>query len=481
MPSIKKSFFWSAIEQLGPNVVAFVVSVLLARLLEPEVFGLMGMLALFIGVAGVFADSGFTASLIQQKTLTPDDETSVFALNIVAGVVLALLLSLISPFVAQFYNQPVLQPLLCVLSLSIVISSFCLVQSALLNREMQFHKTALIGSISTVAGGFTGVAMACCGYGVWSLIGSTLAMGFVRMVLFWILSAWRPRGKVRLDSIRSMWSFSSYLLYCSLIGVAYQNMYSIVIGKVYSPESLGYYNRANSLRMLPVATIGGIVNRVAFPLFSRYQDDKALMLKRMREIVRSTLFLSAGGLALLAVLADPLVPLLLTEKWSPVIPLLRILCYAGVFFPISLLYLTALQAQGHSHLNARLETIKMVNGIIVVALVYRYGVTALAWGAVGLTVIAYFLNAWYNVKLLGYNWRLQAIDILPTFSLCGVAGWIAWWIGTLFSGMPFIMLFVQVTTFITLLGIGVFLLRRVFFDDAWKHLSWAFGLLRRYR
>ena len=479
MLSIKESFFWSTVEQVGPQIVGFGISVVLARLLEPGDYGLMGMLALFMGVAQVFADSGLSASLVQRKSLTADDETSVCAMNIAAGVVLAGLLCLIAPLVARFYSQPILMPLLCVQSLSIVVSSFCILQSALLVRTMQFHKTAAVGTAGIIVSGVTGIAMAYHGWGVWSLVGSGLSGNLVRLVLYWTISSWRPHGKIRWECIRSMWGFSSNLLYCSLIGIAYRNIYSVVIGKVYSPESLGFYDRANSLRMLPVGTMTDIVNRVAFPLFSRCQDDKSLLLRRIREIVRGTLLLSAGALTLLAVVADPLIPLLMTDKWSPTIPLLRILCYAGVFYPISALYLMALQAQGYSNLNFRLESIKMVLGLLTVAWVYRYGVTALAWSVVGLTFVAYFLNAWYNVKLLGYRWWFQAFDILPTLILCATIGWIAWWAGSLVSGGALAILFVQSGTFIILLGFVVFLFRKLFFRDVWKQFLGAAVWLRQ--
>jgi polysaccharide transporter, PST family len=192
MSSVKRSFFWAGIEQAGPRAVQALIGVTLARLLEPAAFGLVGMLALFISLAQVFADSGFSASLIQRKTLTPDDETSVWALNIVAGVTLAGLLCLISPLVARFYKQPVLMPMLCVQSLSILISSFSIVQSTLLVRATQFHKTAMIGTVSTITAGITGIVMACVGFGVWSLVGSIVCGSLVRSALYWKLSDWRP-------------------------------------------------------------------------------------------------------------------------------------------------------------------------------------------------------------------------------------------------------------------------------------------------
>lgn len=478
MQSLIKSFFWSGIEQVAPLLVNFIISVILARILGPAAYGLIGMQALFIGLAIVFADSGLSSSLIQRKSLTSDDEISVFALNILAGFFLAVLLCLVSPLVARFYNQPILIPLLCVNTLSIIFSSFGLVQTALLSRNMLFKTTAMSNLASTIVAGGVGLAMAFNGYGVWSLVGSGVSNSLIKTAMLWKMSPWRPSGKVRLQSIRSMWGYSSNVLYCSLIGVTYQNMYTVVIGKIYSPISLGYYDQANKLRMLPVGIVTGVVNRVAFPLFSSHQDDKPLLLRRIRQIIRGTLLLSAGGLTLLAVVADPLIPLLLTDKWRPVIPLLRILCCAGVFYPISALYLMTLQAQGHSHLNLRLEKIKMVIGIITVALVYRYGVTALAWSVVGQTVIAYFLNAWYNVKFLGYYWQMQAFDIIPTMMLCLFAGITSWWMGTLFSVSMFVILGIQLGTFIFLLALCLYLFRNIYYIEVWQHLACVVGWLR---
>jgi teichuronic acid exporter len=474
MPSIKKSFFWSAVEQVGPLVVGFIISIVLARLLVPSDFGLIGMMALFMGLAQVFSDCGLSASLIQKQDLTADDETSVFALNIALGLVLAALLCLISPLVARFYQKPILIPLLCIQAVSVVISSFCIVQGALLVRKMQFHKTALVGTISGIATGILGVAMAYLGCGVWSLVYSGVVGTVVRAGLLWYLSAWRPHGRINLQSIQSVWNFSSYLLYCSLIGVVYQNLYSVIIGKVYSAESLGYYNRANTLRMLPATTMSGVVNRVAFPLFSRCQHDKTLMLKRMREMVRSSLLLSCAGLVLLAVMADPLVPFLMTDKWMPAVPLLRILCYGAVTYPAHAIYLMALQAQGYSNLNFRLESIKMICGLIVVAVMYRFGIEALAWGAVLLAIQAYFINAWYNVKLLKYRWRDQAFDIFPVLVLCALSGIAAWRVGGMASGHAVVILMAQATTFAGVFGVGVWLFRNLFFMDIWRHVTGAY-------
>lgn len=478
MGAVKKSFFWSAIEQMGPKAVQLLISVALMRLLDPSMFGLMGMLAIFIPIAQVFSDCGLSASLIQRKTITPDDETTVCVMNIGSGLALALLFCAISPLVAKFYDQPMLMPMLWVQAVSVVVSSLCIVQSALLVRTMQFHKTALVNSVSTVATGVVGIGMAYFGCGVWSLVVSVLVGNVVRLVMYWTLSSWRPHGKVRWSCIKDMWGFSSYLLYCNIIGIVFQNMYQVVIGKVYSPASLGHYNRANDLRLQPISTLSEIVNRVAFPLFSRCHDDKPQLLRRMREIVRISTLAAACGMVLLTVIADPLIPLLFSEKWRPAIPLLEILSLASILYPVSALLLVSLRAQGHSHLNFRLESIKMVVGILAVVFVYRYGVAALAWSLAVMSVGFYFLNAYYNVKLLDYHWGQQAFDILPCIALSAAAGSLAWWVGGLADFSPVITLGLRGGLFVLLCLAAVVSLRKTYFVDIWRHLTWAFGRLR---
>lgn len=450
---------------------------LLARLLEPGAFGLVGMLSLFMAVAGVFSDSGLSASLIQRKIITPDDETSVFAVNVAIGVFLAGLLCAISPLVADFYRQPVLTHMLRLQSLSLVISSFCIVQGALMSRQMMFRETARIGLASTVASGVTGLAMAVLGFGVWSLLGSGIAGNLVRAILLWATNSWRPRGAVRLECVRSVWRFSANLLYCQLLGVVQPSVYSMIVGKLYAVESVGFFDRANNLRVLPATTFSGIVSRVALPEFSKHQDDKAVLLQRLRELVRIILLLSAGLLTFMAASADAFIPLLMTEKWSPTIPLFRILSLAGYLYPVHVLHLMSLQAQGHSHLNVRVETLKALVLATAVIAAHSFGVSGLAWSMVVVVLIAYFINVWYNVKLLNYQWRMQAFDILPPLALCACAGVLCWWVGTVIPGGRLAALAGQAVVYVTLMLAGIFALRNVVFFDAWRHGGWALGRL----
>jgi len=470
MTNIKRSFFWSAVEQVGFQFFNFVISVILARLLEPSDYGLIGMSALFVGLANLFSDSGFSSALIQKKTITLDDETSVFALNIIAGIILAIILYFASPLVAQFYNQPILIPLLTVNAIIVVLSSSVIVQHALLQRNMQFKRIAAITIISTIISGITGIGMAYSGFGVWSLLGQGMIAALIRLLLFWTISPWRPLGKIRLQSIKSMWGYSSNILGAQTVGVVYQNMYSVIIGKVYSADSLGYYNRANNLRMLPVTILIGAIQRVTFPYFSKHQDDKGLLLKSVREVIRNTILLSASGLVLLVVVADPLIPLLLTNKWESVIPLLRILCCAAIITPVSSLNLMTLQALGYAHLNFRIELFKMVYGVVIVAIVFSYGVDILAWSVVVTSVLSYFINVWYSVRLIGYQWRMQAYDLLPAIILCVSSGAATWWIGSLYSVDAFTVLAIECFVFIAFIVIGIYFLRNIFFKSLWKFI-----------
>ncbi len=453
--SVRHAFLWAGVESLAPQAITFGTSIVLARLLTPSDYGLVGMLTLFTGLAGVFVNLGFAASIVQKKDVTADDETSVFALNCVAGVGLAGLLTAAAPSIALFYGQPKLTGLLRLESVSLVVSALAIVPGTLLSRRMDFQKTAGVAAVTAVASGASGVLAALSGFGPWSLIIASLTAGAIRTALLWATSGWRPTGRVRVSCIRESWKFSSYLLYCQLIGVLYPNLYSVAIGKLYSPAALGFYDRANSLRMLPAGLIASVVGRVTFPLFSRHQDDDARLLAQLRAIVRSGTLLSGGGLALLAVLSPTLVPLLLGPKWAPSVPLLQILCVGVVLYPVSTAYLLMLQAKGHSNLNFKLESIKMVNGLVGVLLAYRFGVVALAWTAAGLGIVAYFINAWYVTALMRYRWSQQAQDILPTLGVIAVAVGAARGVERVLEPGTVRVLLAQTAMFIAILGAGL--------------------------
>ena len=443
------------------------MSVIIARIVDPAAYGLIGMLSVFMALGAAFSDLALSAALVQNKTITEDDETSVFYVNIAGGIVLTLLLCAASPLVARFYHQDVLVPLLCSQSLTIFISSFGIVQLALISRTMSFKTNALIELISSIASGAVGVAMAWMGKGVWSLIGLNLTRAAFSVFLVWTLRDWRPRGKFRMVNVRAMWNYSSKLLFASLVHRVVTNLYTIVIGRVYPPAALGVYARANSFQTLPVGIMTGIVQRVAFPLFSRNQEDASLLLATIRRQNRVLVFLASVVLTAIAVVSNQLIPLLLGNKWNEVILLLQILCLSGVFASIFPLHSEMLKALGKSNLFFRIEMLKKATIIIVVFAVYRCGINALAWGAVFISVTDYIISAAPNVRLIGYRWKMHVQDVLPILLLCGFSAACVMNVNWTIIVSPFYIILAKTLLLGIMLTGGVVVFRRIFFAEVW--------------
>jgi len=411
--SVSKAFKWSAVEQFGKQGLRFVLSIVLARLLSPSEYGLMGMLLVFLMIAQVFADSGLSAALVQRKEICQDDETSVFYLNVAAGLVFAGLLCAISPVVAAFYHQPLLRPMLCVCSIGVFVSSLSIVQGALLTRDVDFATLAKVSLLATIVSGVVGVAMAWKGFGVWSLVGQSIAQSVASVVLIWLLRPWRPRGRFSLARIRSMWHFSSRLLASGLLNTICESSYALVIGKLYRPADLGFYTRASNLAMLPATSVQSMTGRVMMPIFARMQDDKAQMKREMRRTLRTLLGVFFPAMAGMAAVARPFVVCLLTAKWLPCVPYLRILCFAGMLYPLHAMQLDVLTAQGRSDLFLRLEVVKKVLTVSLVAATFWLSVGALVGAVLANSVICLAINTYYTRKLISYTVKEQAGDLVP--------------------------------------------------------------------
>ena len=325
------SYFWAVIERAAPQAITFLISIWIARLVGPSAYGLIGMLGIFMALGAAFTDLAFSAALVQKKEITRDDETSIFYLNIISGLLLTLLFCAVSPWVAAFFHQAILMPILCAQSLTIFISSFGVVQLALITRSMSFKVNAMIELASSIFSGAIGIGLASWGFGVWSLVGINLARASCGVILLWYLRDWRPRGRFRMTSIRSLWGYSGKLLYASLLHRVATNLYARVIGRVYPPAELGLYTRASSFPALPAGLLTSIVQRVAFPLFSRNQDNIQYLLAAIRRQNRILVYFTTAILTVLAVTSDELIPLLIGPKWNGAIPLMKIFCVGGIF------------------------------------------------------------------------------------------------------------------------------------------------------
>lgn len=413
---------WSFLQTLAQRGLQFAIGIVLARLLFPEQFGLIGMLAIFIAVIQAFLDSGFGAALIQKREVTQTHTCSVFYFNIGVGLAGAGLLSLVAPWIAAFYNQPILTPLTRALSLTLVINSFGMIQKTLLTKQIDFKTQTKVGLISGVVSGVAGITLAVLDYGVWSLVVQQVSAALVSTACLWAFSPWRPALIFSFKALGEMFGFGSRLLFSSVLNQIFDNIYLVVIGKLFSATDLGFFTRAKTLNDLPSQTLSGMVARVTFPVFSTIQDDQARLKRGVQKALTALGLVNFPMMIGLAVVAQPLVLVLLTDKWAPCVPYLQLLCVAGLLYPLHLINLNVLQALGRSDLFLRLEVIKKVLIVINIAVTWRWGISAMIGGMIVMSVLSYYLNSYYNGVLIKYPIREQVADLLPYLAVSALMG-----------------------------------------------------------
>ncbi len=439
-----RALAWSFVEAFAQRGIQFAIGIVLARLLFPEQFGLIGMLTIFIAVMRSFLDSGFAAALIQKKEVTDRELSSIFYFNVAVGVAAAGLLCLAAPAIAAFYRQPVLAPLTRALSAVIVINSFAMVQSALLIRRIDFKTQTKVSVAAGAVSGAAGIAMAVMGYGVWSLVVQQVSAALIATICLWLLSSWRPSPVFSMAALRSLFGYGSRLLASSVLNQLFDNLYLVVIGRVFSPADLGFFTRAKTLNELPSQTLAELTGRVTFPVFSSIQDDIDRVRRGLRKTLTALVMINFPVLIGLAVVAPLLVRLLLTDKWAPAVPYLQLLCAGSLLYPLHLMNLNVLQALGRSDLFLRLEIIKKALIVINIAVTWRWGISAMIWGMLATSVIGYVLNTWYTGKFVRYPLKDQATDLLPYLGASLAMGAAVLAIGRLQPGRGWPALLVQV-------------------------------------
>lgn len=407
---------------MGQHGIQLVISIILARLLMPEEFGLIAMLTLFPMLAQVFLDSGFGAALIQKQDASHLDECSIFYFNIAIGLIAAGLLCLVAPGIAAFYDQPLLTPLMRLLSLSIVINSFGLIQTTLLAKRLDFKTQAKVSLMATFFSGAIGITLARMGFGVWSLAIQNVSSSLFRTILLWLFCSWRPAIVFSLAALRKMFGFSSRLLASGLLNTLFDNIYFVIIGKLFPPASLGYYTQAQKLQQIPTLSLSNMVGRVTFPVFSTIQNDEARLKRSMQKALKILLFVNLPMMIGLAIVSKPLVIVLLTEKWLPAVPYLRLLCAVGLLYPLHLLNLNVLLAKGRSDLFFRLEIAKKILVIIAIVLTCRWGISAMIYGQIITSAFCCYLNSYYTGKLIHYPITEQMFDIITYVALGAAMG-----------------------------------------------------------
>jgi len=450
MTSLKQKsingMLWTVSERLSVQVVGLLVSIYLARLLEPAEFGLIGMLAIFTAIAQSILDSGFGSALIQKKDASQADASSIFFFNLIVGIILAGILFLTAPLIAQFYDQPILTPITRVLSLNLVINAFSLVQTSLLTKTMDFKAQMKVSLLAVVISGAIGIFMAYQGFGVWSLVAQNLSSNLFRAIFLWIFNKWRPSAIFSFLSLKSMFSFGSRLLVSGLIDTFFRNIYQTFIGRFFSAADLGYYSKALTFESAATQATSVSLGTVLFPAMASIQDDNEVLQKAYRKTIRLSLFLHFPLMIGLWAIADPLFRFLLTDKWAPSIPYFQILCIIGLFYPLHSLNLNILKVKGRSDLFLRLEIIKKITITLALIVTYRWGIMAMLYGQIVTTIIAYYLNSYYSGRLIGYSQWDQIKDLLPSFVTSFVMGAVMYMVGLISTDSHFLKILLQVIT-----------------------------------
>lgn len=403
---------WNAIGRFSTQGVSFVVGILLARILSPSDYGVVGMIGIFMAIAQTFIDSGFGSALIRKQDCTDADYSTAFYFNIVVGVVCYLILFISSPLIADFFDTPILKDVVRVLSINLLLGALTIVQRARLTAAVDFKSQAKVSLVATIISGGVGLFMAYQGYGVWSLVYQHVTSTLITTIMFWVITKWCPQRLFSKESFKYLFGFGSKILSASLLHTIYSNLTTILIGKFYTPKDLGYYSRGESLATLPSSNITGILKSVTYPILSKIQDDDVRLIQVYRKYIRMTSMLIFFGMFLLAALARPLILTLLTDKWTNSVIYLQVFCFAYMFDHLCQLNLNILYVKGRSDLVLRLEVIKKTISISMIIAAIPFGVLAICISRALYTQIAVIINTYYTGKLFGLGYVAQVKDFI---------------------------------------------------------------------
>lgn len=415
-----KGLGWSALENVTKIGVTFVVSIILARLLSPDEYGLIGILTIFISVFNAIVDSGFTNALIRKKDITDTDYSTVFYTNLVVSIFMATALFFCAGPIAHFFEREELVSLTQVMSCIVIINAFCLVQKARTTKNIDFKTQAKVTFIASVSSGVIGIAMAYMGYGVWALVGQQISAQFITTIFFWIFSRWMPKLVFSMESFKEMWSFGWKLLVSGLIDTTWKEVYQVVVGKCYSPATLGLYTRAKQFSQLFSSNLTSIIQRVSYPVLSSIQDDKDRLREAYRRVIKTTMLPTFVLMYGMAAVAKPMVIVLIGEKWLGCVGFLQIICIYGALYPLHAINLNMLQVQGRSDLFLKLEIIKKFIAIGPILLGIFVDIYLMVAGSLVTSCISYYLNAYYSGPFLNYGIKDQVKDILPSLKVAVV-------------------------------------------------------------
>lgn len=409
--------FWTAAQQFGTQGIRFFVSIVLARILLPEEFGLIAMLGVFMGLGSALINGGLTSSLIRSPELDEEDFSTVFFFNLIGSIFIYLVVFFSAPLIASFFDQDLLIDIVRVYSVTFIIDAFSTVQSTRLTKLMDFKTQMKVSIPSLIMGSLVGIIMAYQGYGVWSLVWSSIVQSIAGSAQLWYWSKWMPLWIFNVKKFKYHFNFGVKLMFSNVLNTIFVNANTLLIGKFFAPAQVGFYNRANNLQKLPVEVVISVITKVSYPLFSAIQNDNIRLKGIYKKIMQMVIYLVAPTLILMAVLAEPLFRFLITEKWLPAVPYFQILCFNGILYPLHAYNLQILNVKGRSDLFLKLSLFKRSLSLIVMLVSVQFGIFALLYAQAALSFVGFFINAHYTKKFLAYSALEQLKDIFPIIIL----------------------------------------------------------------
>ena len=414
---------WTAVQRFGRVGIMFVGNLVLARLLSPEDFGYIGMLMVFIAIANTFVDSGFGAALIQRKEPTQTDYSTIFYWNLIVAFFFCGVFYISAPWIAAFYRLPDLVPILRVQSLVLILNAFSIIQLNQLTKQLEFKILAKVNLVAALGGVVLGILTAYMGWGVWSLVVMNLSNAFLLNVVVWYATKWKPMWCFSWQSFKSLFGYGSLILVSSLIETIYTNIQLLIVGRVFSAKTLGYFTQAKKMEEVPVIGLSEVVNQVTFSVYSQVQDDKQRLVNGLRKSIQAITFLNFPLMVLLIIIAPGLFRFLFTDKWDEAVPIFQMLCVAEMLFTINTTNVSAIKAIGRSDINLYANVLKKAIALLLISIgIYGWGMKVLLWALVVDGFTHFFINSYCIGKLLHYGSWKQIKDILPHYILAIAVG-----------------------------------------------------------
>ena len=412
-----KGLGWSALDNAARYGMQFAIGIVLARLLSPDDYGLLGLTGIFTVVCTALVNGGFTTALIRKKDATDDDFNTAFICNLGMSLLLYAVVFVCAPLIADFFGREELVALVRVSSLGLIIGAFGMVQQTRLTKRIDFKTQTKITLVSTAISGVTGIILALIGFGVWALVAQQLMSHALRTLQLYIYNRWLPRLRFSTESFHDLFGFGWKMMVSALLDAVWKELYQVVVGKFYNPATLGQYTRAQHYSRLFSHNLTTVVQRVTYPVLSSIQDEPERMVSAYRRIIRTSMFITAVTLCFLGAVSEPLIYCMIGPKWHEAATYLPLICLNSTLYPLHAINLNMLQVQGRSDLFLGLEVVKKVIALAPLFIGAFIGIMPMLWANIFVGIIAYFLNSYYSGRLLGYSSWMQLRDIAPSYAL----------------------------------------------------------------